>query len=131
CRAVLILPIVLPALAAAAEPITAELNTAEMVDNRCVLTFVTENKSKDNIDSLRLVMYLFNQDNRVYRRIVAEMGPLRSEKTVVRLYPAEGACSDLRAVLLSEVAACAPAKPDVCLDNLTLSSRIPNVRFYK
>jgi hypothetical protein len=132
CRAALILQLALPAaLALAAEPISVELNGGEMLDNRCVLTFVVENKSKDSFDTLRLNMFVFNQENRVYRRMVTEMGPLRGEKTVVKLYPIDGPCTDIRSVLVSDVSACAPAKPDVCLDNLALSSRMPNVRFYK
>jgi hypothetical protein len=131
-RAVLIFQLVFPAaLALATEPISVELNGGEMLDNRCVLTFVIENKGKDSLDTLRLNMFLFNQENRVYRRMVPEMGPVRGEKTVVKLFPLDGPCSDIRSVLVNDVSACAPIKQDVCLDNLALSSRMPNVRFYK
>jgi hypothetical protein len=133
CRAVLILQLALPALAFAQEhqPVSVELNGGEMVDNRCRLTFVVENKNKEAVDSLRLDLFVFNQENRVYRRMVTEMGPVRGEKTVVKLYALDGACGEIRSILVNDITACAPAKPDACLDNLALSSRMPNVRFYK
>jgi len=131
--AVLILQVVLPALAIAAEqqPISVELNGGEMVDNRCRLTFVVENKNPTAVDSLRLDLFVFNQENRVYRRMVTEMGPVRGEKTMVKLYALDGACGDIKSVLVNDVSACAPAQADACLDNLALSSRMPGVRFYK
>jgi hypothetical protein len=57
--------------------------------------------------------------------------PVRGEKTVVKLYALDGACGEIRSILVNDITACAPAKPDACLDNLALSSRMPNVRFYK
>ena len=56
---------------------------------------------------------------------------MRGEKTVVKLYALDGACGEIRSILVNDITACAPAKPDACLDNLALSSRMPNVRFYK
>lgn len=132
CRIALVLSVVAPALARAADPqVSVELNGGEMSENRCVLTFVMENKSKESVDTLRLNLFVFNQENRVYRRMVTEMGPIRAEKTIVKLYPVDGPCAEIRSVLVSDVAACAPAKPDVCLDHMTLSSRMPNVKLYK
>jgi hypothetical protein len=132
-RAVLILQVVLPALAIAAEqqPISVELNNAETVDNRCRLTFVAENKDEGVVETLRLDMFVFNRENRVSRRIVADMAPLRGPKTVVKFAAVEGACSEIRSVLVNDVSACAPAKPEACLDSLTLSSRVESVRFFK
>jgi hypothetical protein len=132
-RAVLILQVVLPALAIAAEqqPISVELNGAEMAESRCRLTFVVENKNTTAVDSLKLDMFVFNQENRVYRRLLAEMGPLPREKTVVKFYGVDGPCGDIRSILVNEVTACPPAKPDSCLEGLALSSRVASVRFFK
>ena len=90
-----------------------------------------ENKAKEAVDSLRLDLFVFNQENRVYRRMLTEMGPVRGEKTVVKFYALDGQCSEIKSILMNDIPACAPAKPDVCLDNLALSSRMTNVRFYK
>ena len=56
-----------------------------MSENRCVLTFVMENKSKESVDTLRLNLFVFNQENRVYRRMVTEMGPVLDEKPLLSL----------------------------------------------
>jgi hypothetical protein len=34
-------------------------------------------------------------------------------------------------VLVNDIAACAPGEPNACLDGLTLSSRVKDVRLYK
>ena len=124
--------LILPTLAFAADQeMSVELNGGELVNNRCQLTFVVENKGKTAVDSLRLDLFVFNKENRVYRRMVTEMGPVRGEKTVVKLYAVDGPCTDIRSVLVNDITACAPAKPDACLDNLALSSRMEGVKFYK
>ena len=130
-RAALLLQFALPVFAHAAEPISVELNGGEMADNRCRLTFVVENKNPTAVDSLKLDMFVFNQENRVSRRMLTEMGPVPREKTVVKLYAVDGPCSDIRSILVNEITACPPAKADTCLDNLALSSRMQGVRFYK
>ena len=131
-RTVFLLPLVLPALAFAAdEEISLELNTGETVNNQCRLTFVIENKSKAAIDTFKLDLVVFNRENRMFRRNLVEMGPMRPAKTVVKFYPVDGPCTEIRSVLVNDVTACAPAKPEVCVDNLTLSSRMDGVRLYK
>jgi hypothetical protein len=123
---------VLPTLAFAAEQeMSVELNGGEFINNRCQLTFVVENKGKAAVESLRLDLFVFNRENRVYRRMVTEMGPVRAEKTVVKLYALDGPCTDIRSILVNDITACAPIKPDACLDNLALSSRMEGVRFFK
>ena len=119
------------AAAAPAEPIHVELNVMENAEGRCRVSFVIENKSEAAVDALRLDLVLFNRGGVVQRRIAADMGPLRAAKTVVKIFMLEGACDDIGAVLVNEVAACTPADPTVCLDRLALSSRIEKVRFYK
>ena len=131
-RTVLLLPIVLPALAIAAEQqIAVELNSGETAQNQCRLTFVVENKDKVPIDVLKLDLVVFNRENRVHRRMVTEMGPVRGEKTIVKTYSVDGACTEIRSILVNDITACAPAKPEVCIDSLALSSRMEGVRLFK
>jgi hypothetical protein len=94
CHAALLLQVALPAFAA--EPISVELNGGEMADNVCRLTFVVENKNPIAVDSLKLDMFVFNQENRVVRRMLGEMGPVPREKTVVKFYAFNGQCGDIR-----------------------------------
>jgi hypothetical protein len=131
-RTVLLLPFVLPGLAIAAEQqIAVELNSGETAQNQCRLTFVVENKDKVPIDVLKLDLVVFNRENRVHRRMVTEMGPVRGEKTIVKTYSVDGACTEIRSILVNDITACAPAKPEVCIDSLALSSRMEGVRLFK
>ena len=126
--AVLLLATFVPALA---EDFHVELNAIENGENRCGLTFVIENKGKTGIESLKLDLALFNTDGAVYRRMLVDLAPLRANKTVVKTFEAEGDCAQLGSVLVNEVTACQPGEPNVCQDQLALSSRVKNVRFYK
>jgi len=131
-RNVLLLQFAVPALCLAAEPqVSVELNGGEMVGDRCQLTFVVENKSEEAIDTLRLDLFVFNQEDRVFRRMVTEMGPVRGEKTVVKLYAVANPCTDIKSILVNDITACAPIKAEACLDHLVLTSRMAGVRLFK
>ena len=130
-RAVL-LTLLAPVFAAAAEPsINVELNGGETAEGKCRLTFVVENKGTAPIESLKLDLVVFNRENRVSRRLLAEMGPVRIAKTIVKIYSVDGECAEIRSVLINDVTACTPGKRDDCLDELALSSRMEGVRFFK
>jgi hypothetical protein len=116
---------------AAADMVGLELNTAESADTRCRLTFVIENKTERALDSFKLDLALFNPEGIIQRRMVIEMGPVRGQKTTVKTFSAEGDCSQVGAILINDVTACAPPDPGACLDGLTLNSRIKTIRLYK
>ena len=118
------------AAAEPADPIRIELNTAAGT-NGCRLSFVVENKSADAVSSLKLDLVVFNKEGTIDRRLVAEMGPLRAAKTVVKTFELERGCADLGSILVNGVTACAPGEPDAGLDRLVLSSRVPHVRLFK
>ena len=117
--------------ARAQDTVRIELNTLENADNRCRMTFVIENKTARTVDSLKLDLALFNTEGAVYRRMVADMGPVRASKTVVKTFATDGDCAQLGSLLVNEVAACTPGEPNACLDQLALSSRVKAVRLYK
>ena len=117
--------------ARAQDTVRIELNTLENADNRCRMTFVIENKTARTVDSLKLDLALFNTEGAVYRRMVADMGPVRAAKTVVKTFATDGDCAQLGSLLVNEVAACTPGEPNACLDQLALSSRVKAVRLYK
>lgn len=119
------------AAAAAAAPIRLELNAATPAQGQCRLSFVIENRADAALDSLKLDLVLFGRDGVIAHRLMAEMGPLRAAKTVVKAFAIGSACDDLGAVLINDVAACAPAAADACLDRLALSSRVAGVTLYK
>jgi len=117
--------------AVAADMLSLELNTAETAENRCRLTFVIENKTERAIDSIKLDLVLFNPEGIVQRRWIIEMGPVRGAKTTVKTFATEGDCSQVGAILVNDVTACAPPDANACLDGLVLSSRVKNLRLYK
>jgi hypothetical protein len=125
------LAVLAPALAQSQEAVRIELNTVENAENRCRMTFVIDNKTDHAFETLKVDFALFNTDGAVYRRMIADMGPLRASKTAVKTFATDGDCAQLGSLLVNEVTACTPGEPNACLDALALSSRIKAVRFYK
>jgi len=128
---IVLLAVIAPSIAAAADVVRIELNTTESVQNRCRSTFVIENKSERQIESLKLDLVVFGTDNTMQRRMVVELGPVRRSKTIVRTYEIERDCAQIGAILVNDVAACAPGDPGTCLDELALSSRSADIKLYK
>jgi hypothetical protein len=115
----------------ASDPIRVELNAAESVQGRCRLSFVIENKADAAIESLKLDFAVFGTNGVVQRRLVAELGPLRRAKTVVKAFEIEGECASIGSLLVNDVTVCTPGEPGACLDRLILASRLSNVRLFK
>jgi hypothetical protein len=115
----------------AEEPFRLELNAAEAEAGKCRLSFVVENPSAAAIDALKLDLAIFGRDGAIRRRLLTEMAPVRPRKTVVRSFDVEGDCAAIGSILVNEVAACAPASLGDCLDRLSLSSRLPELRLFK
>ena len=128
---ILTLPLLAPHARAADETLHIELNALESSEGRCRLTFVIENKGKTAVESLKLDLALFNTEGAVYRRMLIDMAPVRAAKTIVKTFAADGDCAQLGSLLVNEVTACQPGEPAACQDQLSLSSRVKNVRFYK
>lgn len=118
------------AAAATEHNVKVELNTMESTDKQCRLTFVIENKSAA-LESLKLDLVVFNTESIVYRRLLTEMGPVRAGRTIVKTFAIETKCAQVGSVLVNDISACAPGEPNACLEGLTLTSRINDVRLYK
>jgi hypothetical protein len=108
-----------------------QLNTIEPAENRCRLNFVIENKSDVAVDGMNLDLVVFGSDGGILRRLLTQMGPVRSQKTIVRAFVLDVECGQIGSILVNEVNACTPGNPNSCLDGLSLSSRLKEVRFYK
>ena len=124
-------PLLSPCAFAADDPVHVELNALENTEGRCRLTFVIENKGKSAVETLKLDLALFNTEGAVYRRMLVDMAPLRPAKTIVKTFSTEGDCAQLGSLLVNEVTACQPGEPAACQDQLSLSSRVKNVRLFK
>jgi hypothetical protein len=123
------LPFAVPA--SSQEGLRLELNGIESAEKTCRMTFVLHNQTKDSLESLKLDLAVFNREGVVQRRLVTEMAPIRAGKTMVRAFALEGECGQIGSILVNDVAICAPPKPEVCLDELALSSKVKDVRFFK
>jgi hypothetical protein len=127
-----VLQVLVPFCARAADDkVLVDLNTAENSENRCRMNFVIENKSEQVLDSMKLDLVVFGGDGGIMRRLIVEMAPLRPMKTIVRTFLVEAECGQIGAILVNDVAACAPADRNACLDRLQLSSRVKDIRLYK
>jgi hypothetical protein len=125
------LAIAVPTLACAQEDLRLELNTAETAQNRCRMSFLIENKAERAVDSLKLDLVIFGTENTMQRRMVIEVGPVRKAKTMLRTYEIERECAQIGAILVNDIASCAPGDPASCMDQLALSSRVGSIRVYK
>jgi hypothetical protein len=131
-RALVVLQMLVPVCAfAAGEKVLVELNSTEAADSHCRLNFVIENKSGVAIESMKLDLVAFGIDGGILRRLLADMGPARAAKTMVRAFVVDVECRQIGAILVNDVAACAPGEPGACLDGLALSSRLKALRLYK
>ena len=116
---------------ASEEALKVELNAIETAGGKCRLSFVVENGSAVAIDSLKLDLAIFGRDGAIALRLLTEMAPIRANKTVVRSFDVGSDCATIGSVLVNNVTACAPASLGDCLDRLSLSSRIANLRLFR
>lgn len=130
--ALLLLVAAPPAHAAApTDTIRVELNSLAASEQKCRLSFVLENEASSDVESLKLDLVLFDRHGVIGRRLIAEMGPLRAAKTVVKSFEVDEPCTNLGSVLVNDVTACAPNKAASCLARLKLSSHIADIRLFK
>lgn len=120
-----------PGHAGEPESIRIELNTANPAEGTCRLSFVIANKGDAALTSLKLDLVVFGRDGVINNRLIAEMGPLRAAKTIVKTFEVAEACAGIGSILLNDVTACAPGEAASCLDRLVLASRISDIRFFK
>jgi len=123
-------PAAAPAVTSAAAPATpsvaVELNRLEDAGGGCRLTLVVGNPGTAHYETLKLDLVLFDSDGVVARRLAVETGPVRPNKTVVRLFEAADlACAGIGRLLLNDVVACSDAGGPVagCVDRLAPSTR--------
>ncbi|GLK76942.1 hypothetical protein GCM10008171_21960 [Methylopila jiangsuensis] len=115
----------------AAPGVTLELNRFEPRDNACRISLVAKNGGEKALESLKLDLVFFDKDGVISRRLAVEAGPLRADKTTVKLFEAtDVSCAAVSRVLLNDVTACGADGTD-CLDLVSVSSRVKDVEFSK
>src|SRR5688572_11310740 len=109
----------------AADDLALELNKLDPANGACQAYFLIQEKAGKPLQSLKTDLIVFGKDGGIAKRLIAEMGPVRSKKTSVKIFSIDVACPEISGVLLNDVASCAPdATPEACLDRLAVSSRL-------
>jgi hypothetical protein len=115
----------------ATDDLALQLNKLDPANNACEAYFLIQEKAGRPLRSLKTDLIVFGKDGDIAKRLIAEMGPIRSKKTSVKIFSIDVPCPEISGVLLNDVASCAPdVTPEVCLDRLAVSSRLAT-RFYK
>jgi len=124
-RALLVTALAVTAQAADSD-VSVELNKLEQMDGACRAYFVLENRSVTAFETLKLDLVTFDSDRIVALRLAAEVGPLPSGKTSLKVFDMEDLlCAELGRLLLNDVTACADTsgRRDDCLVLLSTSTR--------
>jgi hypothetical protein len=132
-------PALFCALAFAAAPAVAqtgnfelELNTSADVEGACRLTFVATNNTGKSLTKADYEVAVFDASGAVSQILVLEFGELPLSKTrVVQFDLPQTKCEDLSRILVNTADACESGDGalDVCMKNLSASSRIPSMPF--
>lgn len=104
--------------------VSLELNKLEAMEKACRVYLLLRNEG-GGYQSFKLDLVLFGTDGVIARRLTAEVGPLPSQKRIVKLFDIDGlACAGIGSVLVNDVLDCRPAnETSTCLTRLQLSSR--------
>lgn len=127
--ALALIPLALAGAAARAEGDAAlrlELNRLETAGDACRAYLVVGNGGAEPLASLKLDLVMFGTDGVIDRRLAVETGPLRAQKTTVKLFDLAGTpCERLGSVLVNDVLDCRTEAMalDGCFERLELSSR--------
>lgn len=107
-----------------------ELNKVESVGGDCRTTWVVNNTTGANLETVKLDFVAFDLDGIVVRRVIADMGPIHSGHTRVKLFDLkEIDCGNVGRVLMNGVRTCeggsAAVAPGLCKESLQTASRAP------
>ena len=126
--ALLAVAVMVAEAAAAEQPgtVTLELNKTESQPTGCRIYFVLDNRTASGFDQFKLDLVVFAGDGVILRNLATEMGPLRADKRVVKMFDlGELACDGIGSLLVNDMLACSTdgqARTD-CIDLLAVESR--------
>src|SRR5262245_52422678 len=112
--ALALLATIIPSIVLAQDELKLELNTAESAQGRCRVSFMVENKADRPVESFKLHLVMLGTENTMQRRMVVDIAPIRRSKTIIRTYEFERDCTQIGAILVNDVQACAPGDPSTC-----------------
>lgn len=102
-----------------------ELNKLEQQDKGCRAYMVVTNKATSGYETLKLDLIMFQTDGVIGRRFTIDLGPIRPDKKVVKLFTLEGTpCDGVGSLLINDIVECKTdtGAADNCLAAMTLTS---------
>ncbi|MGQ0673046.1 MAG: hypothetical protein ACT4N2_09245 [Hyphomicrobium sp.] len=105
--------------------IAVELNKLEQQDKGCRAYMVVTNKATSGYETLKLDLVMFQTDGVIGRRFTIDLGPIRPDKKVVKLFTLEGTpCDGVGSLLINDIVECKTdtGAADNCLAAMTLTS---------
>jgi hypothetical protein len=123
----------LPARAEPPRPISLELNKLEQQGGSCRAYLVIANPGTEVFSEFAVDLIVFDRGGTISRRLAVELAPLRSLKTMVKVFDIpQTQCSDIGNILVNDVLHCRNANGDVagCVDRIATSSKLP-IKFSK
>lgn|SRR5690606_35372310 len=92
----------------------------------CRLSFVFRNGTDERLDTFKLDLVMFGQDDVIARRLIVDASPLRSGKTTVKLFDVDGlTCGDIATILVNDLPGCVLGREGSqdCIEVVALQSR--------
>lgn len=112
--------------AAAEDNIAIELNMIEDSVGGCLSHMVLNNGSGLAFTDLQLDLVMFDTDGIIIDQLAVNLGPLRADKIMVRVFEIPGvACADIGVMLLNDVLSCGNGEEEWsdCVEMMQPSSR--------
>jgi hypothetical protein len=105
--------------------IALELNKTETEGNACQFYFVAKNATPTSYSEFKIEFILFAKDGSISRRLVADIGPLKTNRTSVKVFKSVDICDAVDGMLINSVKSCgATEKPNDCHALIKPSSRV-------
>jgi len=106
--------------------ISVELNKLEPQGDSCRAYVVIRNEGDTRYQSFKLDLIEFRTDGIIGHRFAIDLGPVRPEKTLVKLFDIAGtACEEIGSFLINDVMECSTdsGSRDDCFSGLSVSTR--------
>ncbi|MEQ8823991.1 MAG: hypothetical protein RIC14_06440 [Filomicrobium sp.] len=116
------------------EPVKVQLNKLKSSDSGCTIYVVVDNETGNAFKNFSLDLVLFNTGGVVDHRVSVDLGPLRKNKQVVKVFDLkEVKCDGIGRFLVNDINECNSdaGVVDNCFARLQVSSLVDTVKFMK
>ena len=107
------------------DTLTIELNKLKSQGTQCRAYFVINNKKNTSYQQLKLDLVLFHPDGVIGSRFAVDLGPLKANKRMVKLFElTDTPCDQVGSFLINDVVECKTESGPLsnCLDEISVSS---------